>query len=222
MSIGEKASRALEFLMGLREPIVSEALVAHGFTDADRDEGYALLNALTAGRLGTSPGAPRDASALERLDAWENLWFPIAEVTLRTRAPQVHANVFLNLRQASGDEVVVSVTTLLERIAALRTDGSAESASALGLLAKRGLDDARLAEGRALLDAAKAAIVPKPVSKVDPATVEAAEKALWTWYLEWSGIARATIHDRRALRALGFGGRREATAETAADGSAAS
>jgi len=27
---------------------------------------------------------------------------------------------------------------------------------------------------------------------------------MWTWYLEWSAIARGVIRDRRQLRALGF------------------
>lgn len=31
-----------------------------------------------------------------------------------------------------------------------------------------------------------------------------AEQALWSWYLEWGGIARATLTDRRLLRSLGF------------------
>ena len=35
-------------------------------------------------------------------------------------------------------------------------------------------------------------------------TVEDAEKRLWSWYLEWSVIARAAIRDRRLLRSLGF------------------
>ena len=33
---------------------------------------------------------------------------------------------------------------------------------------------------------------------------EAAEQELWTWYLEWSAIARVAISDRRLLRSLGF------------------
>jgi hypothetical protein len=33
---------------------------------------------------------------------------------------------------------------------------------------------------------------------------EQAERALWDWYLEWGGIARVCITDRRLLRALGF------------------
>lgn len=30
------------------------------------------------------------------------------------------------------------------------------------------------------------------------------EQALWNWHLEWSGIARVVIRDRRPLRLLGF------------------
>jgi hypothetical protein len=37
-----------------------------------------------------------------------------------------------------------------------------------------------------------------------PEQQQEAEDALWSWYLEWSEIARVAIHDRRALRSLGF------------------
>ena len=39
---------------------------------------------------------------------------------------------------------------------------------------------------------------------VDPEARATAEAHLWAWYLEWSGIARATVKDRRVLAALGL------------------
>lgn len=50
------------------------------------------------------------------LDAWENRWFPITDIVLRTNHPDVHAIIFRNLRQAEGVEVVATVTTLLDRL----------------------------------------------------------------------------------------------------------
>ncbi len=35
-------------------------------------------------------------------------------------------------------------------------------------------------------------------------TDEEAETAMWSWYLEWSTIARTVINNRRHLRELGF------------------
>lgn len=49
-----------------------------------------------------------------------------------------------------------------------------------------------------------------PVSIVER---EAAEKSMWSWYLEWSTIARVAIKERYILRALGF--RRKQTADEA-------
>lgn len=209
MTIGERAGRSLQFLMGLREPAVYAALEAHGFTSADRDQGFELLRGLTDSKLSVTPVPARDASSLDRLDAWENLWFPIADATLRARFPSVHATVFLNLRQSEGAEVVISVGTMLDRLDALRASGSKEATDAIALLATRGLDAARIAEGRGLLDAANAP-VQRATSNggIDPETIAAREAALWTWYLEWSQIARAAIHDRRQLRLLGFGQKR--------------
>ena len=45
-----------------------------------------------------------------------------------------------------------------------------------------------------------------PGDSVPAATEQQAEleTAMWAWYKEWSGIARAAIDDRRLLRSLGF------------------
>jgi hypothetical protein len=48
--------------------------------------------------------------------------------------------------------------------------------------------------------------VREPPSPIGPTPEEQtlAENAMWDWYLEWAQIARATLHDRRLLRQLGF------------------
>lgn len=64
-----------------------------------------------------------------------------------------------------------------------------------------------------MLDHARALLARVPQSPpsddpiADPEARAAAEAHLWAWCLEWSGIARATIKDRRILNALGFRGR---------------
>jgi hypothetical protein len=52
---------------------------------------------------------------------------------------------------------------------------------------------------------------------IDPEEEAAAIGALWSWYLEWSGIARVAIKDRRVLRMLGFLRTRAAASEEDAD-----
>ena len=204
LTIGQKAVRTLAFMMGLRNRQVAVALAAHGFTQADIDEGFQRLAALTNGRLDVVPIAPSaDPAQVRALDLWENRWFPIVSATLRARFPALHAMLFNNLTQTEGLEVIVSVSTLLSRLDAARKD--ATNKAAFALLARRGLTDEIIANARRLLKAvatAETTIEEKP--SITPEEDAALETALWDWYLEWSGIARASITDRRALRALGF------------------
>lgn len=203
-TIGQKATRVLGFLLGLRNPRVAWVLGAHGFTKDELALGWQLLQALTRGRLDGTPGASEpDPTLLAELDAWENKWFPIIAASLRTRFPAAHGMVFNNLAQTEGVEVIISVGTLLERLASL---GDVERGhEARALLEQRGLTEQVLAEGKRLLTALGSF---DPTAESSPLVTEEEEAAretnLWNWYLEWSGIARAAIHDRRALRALGF------------------
>jgi hypothetical protein len=49
-----------------------------------------------------------------------------------------------------------------------------------------------------------AVITSDPEPTVSPEEEQAAEDDLWNWYLEWGGIARNVVSDRRLLRNLGF------------------
>lgn len=201
MSIGQKAARVLEFMLGLRNARVAATLSAHGFKDEDLREGWSLMQALTSGRLDVALPITVDPSVLVALDTWENKWFPIANASLRARFPEVHAEVFRNLSQATGAEVIITVGTFLDRINTLKS--TAIGKSALELLAKRGIGEATIAEAKALL---------KKIETVDTVAKDAVspeeearrEAALWSWYREWSEISRTVITDRRQLRALGF------------------
>lgn len=217
VTLNQKADRVLKLLLGLRIPRIAAALSARGFTEKDLDEGWTLLRGVSRVQLSQRPAPPRDPSALARLDAWENQWFPIIDATLRRRFPTLHASVFLNLSQTDGPAVVVTVTTLIERIESL--DGSKEGKDARKLLETRGLTTETLGEAKALL-AKLASVQPAPTDEVDlAAQKEALAKAevdLWAWYLEWAQIARASITDRTLLRQLGFLGRRSRVEDDAA------
>ena len=71
-------------------------------------------------------------------------------------------------------------------------------------------------DGQVLVEEARGLLtaLAKVLSRAEAVTFEEqeaalarAEVALWAWYLEWSGIARAIIKDRRVLASLGFRGR---------------
>jgi len=221
ITIGQKAERVLKLLMGIRNPRVGEALAQYGFTAKDLDEGWRLLKALTDGRLSTRTPQKQDPSQLATLDAWENRWFPIVAASLRSRYPSVHDWLFLNLGQTEGAAVIISVTTLLDRIARMSSEPSlgAEGAQALELLKSRGLNAGTIQVAKDLLAGLGSLGPAEPAVTPDPEAQAKAEELMWNWYLEWGEIARVAVTERRLLREMGFlsGGKRGVVAEEEAE-----
>jgi hypothetical protein len=206
MPLGEKGARVLKFLMGMRNPRIASSMTAFGFTDADLQEGWTLLNAV--GRVKLDAHAPAaDSSTIEKLDAWENRWFPIAAATLERRFPTVHAQVFKNLSQTEGPGVAVSVRTFVERFDQMASGAGAygaEGTQAKAVLESRGLTQTVLNEARGLLETVGKIATINPATVQDPKVLEKAENDLWAWYLEWSQIARVAVTQRVLLRQMGF------------------
>lgn len=204
LTIGQKAQRVLRMLMGLRHPRVATSLAAYGFNQTQLNEGWDYLRAVSGQRLAERGPRLVEPAMLERLDTFENRWFPIAQATLRRHHPEVGDWLFLNLAQTAGLEVIVSVGTFVQRLNAMERQALPGAVEARALLAQRGLGGEELAEIERLL--AKLPGVQEPAPHAGPSVEEqqAAEAAMWSWYLEWSQIARVAIHDRRLLRALGF------------------
>jgi hypothetical protein len=200
LSLGDKTFRVIRFLFGL---------AGYGFKQADRDEGWALINALGKGKLAVLPAEPRDMEALLKLDAWENQWFPIAQAALDRRFPAVAAKFFLNLAQTEGPAVAISVRTFVDRYEELAggvEKFGAEAPKALELLVGRGVTAAVVAEAKALLTTLTQVASPEvpPSFEEQQEELEKAEAAMWSWYLEWSQIARVAIKQRALLKELGF------------------
>jgi hypothetical protein len=209
LTIGQKAARSLQFLMGVRNRRVASTLKQHGFGERDLAEGWTRLSTLTTGRLNVTAPVTADPRLVVALDAWENKWFPIASAALTSNHPEAHAHVFRNLSQTSGSEVVISVSTLLERVGSLaspKDEGGLgrEGRAARDLLTKRGLTDTVIAEARSLIEQIGTIEADDPGAYVPSEEDQIAERKLWDWYLEWSRIARVAITDRRLLRQLGF------------------
>jgi len=171
-------------------------------------EGWKLLQGVSRVKLDASP-ANASSNTIDKLDAWENRWFPIAMATLERRFPAVHAQVFKNLSQTSGPAVAVSVGTFIERFDEMAAGAGAygaEGVAAATVLAARGLSAAVIAEARGLLDTVgKIAVEPNVASlDEDQEALAKAEVALWAWYLEWSQIARIAVTQRSLLKQMGF------------------
>jgi hypothetical protein len=139
---------------------------------------------------------------------------------LQRHYPRVADQLFLNLSQTEGAEVVVSVGTFIERMAQMAEGAEPygpEGPEARALLARRGLTAERVAEAEAQLDqlgTIREQLQPQPTAEEQ----EQAGRELWAWYLEWSSIARAAIRDRRLLRTLGFLQSRRSSASDVEDG----
>ena len=203
LSVGQKAERALKLLLGVERPPVAQIMGGHGFTEADRQEGWRCLSAVTGDRF--SPHRVPGARLLERLDAWQDSWFPIADTDLQAQFPSVHAWLFQNLTRAHGPAVVPIVSTFVQRLLRMPTDRSlgSEGTQARELLIRRGLDAETVRIAVDLLELLST--TPERVAgpKGDPAEEAAAQAALWRWYRKWSEVARGAIPDCKLLHELG-------------------
>lgn len=209
LTVGDKAARVLKMLIGMRNARVAAAMAAYGFGDAALQEGWTLLQAVSRDRLGSAHDKAASSEIIDKLDAWENRWFPIASATLERRFPAVSAQVFKNLTQTSGPEVAVSVRTFVERydqMAASVGSYGPEGAAATAILTARGLTSAVVDEARALLDTVGRIETYPDVTTIeeDEDALAKAEADLWSWYLEWSRIARIAVKQRALLKQMGF------------------
>ncbi|MCA9632606.1 MAG: hypothetical protein KC766_33365 [Myxococcales bacterium] len=203
LSTSDKAQRVLTFLQGLSNPKAILALRGAGFGEPDLDEGWRLLRELRP--VDFEPLPERESPrTLEELDAWENHWFPVAKATLAHRSPKIHDELFLNVHQTAGLDVLNSVGVFLERLAALEKRKDPEARDARALLSKRGLDRHVVDQALALLAEVQRIPEAPPEPRDTKEALKAREAALWAWYLEWSAIARVKLTDKTALRALGF------------------
>ena len=208
LSLGDKATRVLKMLMGMRNARIAASMAAYGLTDADLQEGWKLLRGVSREKL-DSVVAPADSGLLDDLDAWENRWFPIASATLERRFPAVHAQIFNKLTQTSGPAVAVGVGTFIARFDEMASGAGSygeEGIAAKGVLATRGLNSAVLDEARAMLAKVGRIEAHAAITTVedDAAELAAAEERLWSWYLEWSQIARIAVNQHTLLKQLGF------------------
>jgi hypothetical protein len=191
LTVGQKANRVLRLLMGLRNPTVAAALQEHGFTDQELEEGWKRLSGLTRQRLGLRL-AVENPTKVQELDDFENKWFPVARLTLERHYPALAQELFLNLSQTEGVEVVFSVSTFLERLgsmAASKPPFGSEGPAAMKLLETRGLTAERIQRAKAVL-AELGTFSPAQPSAPPVAEDKEAEDALWSWYLECSPEVR--------------------------------
>lgn len=219
LTLNEKLWRMLTFLVGMRDPRLFARMATRGMTTDILEEGWNLFTTAAGAKLRYTPshgglyGSPEEAKLLAELDDWENSWFPIIAATLSRHHSAVYEKVFENLSQTEGKAVIVSVGTMLDRVAGLA--GTPDGDAAAKLLESRGFTAAArkpaedaLAKLREIGEAA--------MPDVEPTSKEEQEKALeeaWAWYREWSTIARTLFKRGDVLIRLGLRKMRRGSSE---------
>jgi hypothetical protein len=212
-SYGQKARKALQLLMGFRDPNISDALEPFGMTEAVLQDGWNRLQKVT--HLPRSTAPLLDPGLVLQIDTLENRWFPATRHVLQNRYAAIGSLLFDGVSQTSGREVVLSAdlfTTRMEQMAAGEPPFDVDGPAAREALRERGLTGEVLAEMRGLVDRVqtfkrRAVRVPEPHER------QAAVDHLWAWYREWAGLARVALTNRSHLRILGLAPKRRGATE---------
>jgi hypothetical protein len=193
------------FILGLRNTNASRPLMAYGLNLEQLAVAHQLLRDATQLVLNQpKEDTSVNPALLERLDKIDNHWFPIIKYALVRHDPEIADWVFLNLHQSQGLELILSMSTLFERVRALG-DGTSPfgeaGKEAFAVLRERNLTDEVFEQVDGLFAEVQQFETTQGFGQV---AYEEAVNKLWGWYLEWGGIARTVISDRRVLRSLGF------------------
>lgn len=200
-------ARALKMLgyIGRTRPVFA-VMQAGGFTQADLQEGWALLHA-TAGYVATSAAPARDEKAAESLaflDAWDEPNFRRLRAAVRRKHPQAESFLFDGISPGVGTEAIISVSTLLDRVDRLARGPHAQ---ALATLEARGLTPQVRAELREHITIAKgvnAPAVDDSCEKEAAARHRQALVELKMWFDDWAETARTAKLSRFHLIHLGL------------------
>ncbi len=197
-----KLSKTTRFLIASNDPRIFALLNLRGYTNEVRHEGWDL--AFKAGgrfvdMQSAPPGEKKTSDLLRTLDEFENAWFDVIDAALRRASLAVHDMVVLNLHKSSGQDVVLTMKTLLDRIDEIEKQPNMQPL--IDLLTSRGFSPAVRAGGRRLLaqvagENVTALPVPDPVAEAERLK---AEEDMWSWYQDWAKTARTVVR-RKDLR----------------------
>ena len=211
LSFDEKIKRTTKFLTASGEVPIATLLAQRGFSEEDRQEGWALLDAATGRHLAmpeiSGTFQTQYNQVLNKLDEWENVWFDVADAALGRVAKSAHAKLFQNLSKATGGAVLLTVKSFVGRLREIQGDESEEMQQAAAVLAKRGLNEACIAEAEGLVAEIENAQPPADPPTDTTALKIAREQAtatMWAWFLDWSKTACTVVKNRNYHVMLGL------------------
>lgn len=207
------ATRVLAFLIAVGKYFaIRAALSSRGYTEAQHELAWGYLKKLAVFPPGSTPILDKTVrDAVVEIDAWDEPNFAVIRAVLENHHPEVIGFLFDNLTPKQGNEAVVGVSTLLDRLDALESSPERKATrkadqAALATLAARGYTDEERARLRGLVTTAQTMIVPKPISDTER---EATLLKLYAWHNEWSTIARLVLTRRDHQIAVGIAKRRK-------------
>ncbi len=212
-----------KFLLNVMSPRFARARLAVAFTPAEHAEGWSLfrkaageetaLSVLSAQQAAEKGGASLPVEALQRLDAFENKWFPRTHRIVARYADPAERQamldaLFLNLpQQPLGPGLMFSVPTFVARVRSLGGGAFKSGAAVRKVLAARGLTDAALDAMQHLVDQLRAERAPQAdAAAVDATTLAASLRAqregfaaFRAYWLDWSQTFREELPRREAI-----------------------
>jgi len=207
LGFGTKAAKTANLLVGLRKASVAQQLKPFGLTALTLDAGWKLFVNVTDLRWEKALSKPtRKADVVTEADAFEGEWVPVIKIVLQAHYPQIADKLFAEIVRTEGKAAAISVHVLLERLEAMKTGESPfgeEGKQAYEYLQTRGLSDEIVSDAKNGISRLTS-VQEEEVSVFDEVALQAAEAAMWGFYLEWSAIARHVIKDGNLLRELGF------------------
>lgn len=207
------ATRVLAFLIAVGKYFaIRAALSAKGYTEAQHELAWGYLKKLAVFPPGSTPILDKNVrDAVVEIDAWDEPNFAVIRAVLENHHPEVVDFLFDHLTPKQGNEAVVGVSTLLDRLDALESSPDRKATrkadqAALATLAARGYTDEERARLRGLVTTAQTMIAPKPISDAER---DATLLKLYAWHNEWSTIARLVLTRRDHQIAVGIAKRRK-------------
>jgi hypothetical protein len=150
---------------------------------------------------------------LQKIDAFENLWFPrtraiIRRVVAADRREEFAGAFFRNLEQQPlGPSVVGSVSTYLARVDGLATAADPAAKEVRAMLAKRGLTQECIGKMRDLLALFEGPDAGPMATAVSPADIDKAQRAqleafdgMRDWFNDWATTLRPLYNLRERIQ----------------------
>ena len=208
--LNEKSMKTGKLLRGLRDARVASHLKPYGLTSKTLEHGWDLFLKASEKKLSLAVLKPAaEPRAFTDIDRFEDRWIPVAKIVLESQYPAIAETLFAGLSFVDSKSTAVSVAIFLDRLEAMR-EGAEPFGKNVPLareyLRTRGLTDDIVAGALADRDKMQAVEETTAVGPDADAAraAEAAEAAMWAFYLEWSALARHAIKDGNLLRILGF------------------